>query len=77
MVNFPGELTDKEIGELWREYQPRAGTDPDAALVVRLIRKLVREIAWNVPYGSERERLSHALRQFGMDAENWQRWRGL
>jgi hypothetical protein len=48
-----------------------------AALGVRLIRKPVREIAWNVPYGSERERLSHALRQFGMDAENWQRWRGL
>jgi hypothetical protein len=70
-VNFPGELTDEEIGNLYREYRQRAGTDPAAALVVRLIKKLVREVAWAIPHSSWKDRLAHALRQFGINQEEW------
>jgi hypothetical protein len=71
MVDFPGELSDQEVGELWRRYRQSAGKDPSADLVLRLIRKLVRELAWNVPYGSADERLGHALKQFGISTDEW------
>jgi hypothetical protein len=64
-------LEDQQIGELWRKYRPMEGKDTTADLVIALIRKMVLELAWNVPYGSWRERESHPLRKFGIPEQEW------
>ncbi len=65
-------LSDDEIGRLWRHYKSLHSKDAAADLIVGLIRKLVTEIAMAVPYGSWNDRLSHPLRRFGIAKEEWQ-----
>ena len=66
------ELEDKQIGELWRRFRPasRQGYGGRSYLIV--IRKLVVELAWNIPYGSWNDRLTHPLRKFGITKKEWE-----
>jgi hypothetical protein len=59
-------LADQEIGELWRQDKPLRHSDPMADVVLRLIEKLVTELALAIPYRNWNERLSHPLTKFGI-----------
>ena len=65
-------LSDDEVGRLWRHYKSLQDKDAVAGLIVDLIRKLVTEVAMAVPYGSWEDRLSHPLRRFGIAKEEWE-----
>jgi len=73
-------IEDKEVGELWRKNlewiaryddEPRKGMWPYQ--VQQLIRKLVHErkmYYWRIGKSKD-EALSFALRDFGIDPEDW------
>jgi hypothetical protein len=65
------DITDKEIGELWRLYKPLAGQDSIADLAVALIRKLVHDSANAIPYGDWDNRITQPLRKYGISESEW------
>jgi hypothetical protein len=58
-LSRPNELQDKQIGDLWREYKPLKGKGAAADLVLALLRKLVSDRAYSIPYGNWSDRLHH------------------
>ncbi len=71
-LSRPNELQDKQIGELWREYNPLKGKDAASDLVVALLRKLIIDRAQSIPYGNWSDRLHHAFEAFGMNKGEWE-----
>lgn len=78
-------MTDKEVGELWRDAIIMNGTHYWAAQCEALIRELVKERAWKmagVYYkglptdGEEKTCYKAALRDFGIDPEQFEHEKG-
>jgi hypothetical protein len=68
-------MTDKEVGELWREVTTRNIDQWPYQKFVALIRKLVEErakwLGW-LPNDVDRsDALASALRDFGIDPDSW------
>jgi hypothetical protein len=66
------ELSNRDIGELWRRYRPLEGRDHHADLIVALIRKLIIQQARDIPYGNWSEKLSHPLLTYGISEGEWE-----
>jgi hypothetical protein len=68
------DLTDKEVGELWREWSVVENDDawPEAKPICDLIRKLVKERAYRYEcegFLTQGERMS--IESFGIDPTTW------